>query len=171
MNLLEIARKRFSVRNYSPKPIEPELLEKVLEAAIIAPSAVNFQPWKMIVVTDENVLTQLQETYPRDWFKSAPACIVALGDHDRGWHRPADGKDHTDIDVAIAIDHLTLAATEAGLGTCWVCHFNTEKIADIFQLPENWEPIALIPIGYPAVEAVPNKKRKSSEELISWNKF
>ena len=171
MSFKNIATQRYSVRNYSSKPIDEQILISVLEAAAIAPSAVNFQPWKMIVVTDQAILKQVQETYPRDWFKTAPACIVALGDHDRGWHRPADGKDHTDIDVAIAIDHLILAATEAGLGTCWVCHFKTGLISEIFDLPANLEPIALIPIGYAAEGSAPNKKRKPLDQLVSWNKL
>ena len=171
MDFKDLAQRRYSVRSYQSTPVDRELLLKVLGAALLAPSAVNFQPWKFVVVTDPDLLAQLHNCYHREWFKTAPACIVAIGDHDKGWHRPGDDKDHTDIDVAIAIDHLMLAATEIGLGTCWICHFNAEKCAGIFDLPTNFEPIALIPIGYPNSDSVPEKKRKTLDQVVLWNKF
>jgi nitroreductase len=171
MNFKELAQRRYSVRSFQSKPVETEKLTAVLEAALLAPSAVNFQPWKFIMVTEPGLLAKLHGCYHREWFRSAPVCIVAIGDHDMGWHRPTDGKDYTEIDVAIAIDYLMLAATEVGLGTCWICHFNSEKCAEIFNLPSNLEPIAMIPVGYPASEAIPEKKRKSIDQQVLWNHF
>ncbi len=171
MDFKDLAQRRYSVRSYQSTPVDRELLLKVLGAALLAPSAVNFQPWKFIVVTDPELLARLHGCYHREWFKTAPACIVAIGDHDKGWHRPTDGKDYTDIDVAIAIDHLMLAATEIGLGTCWICHFNAEKCAEIFDLPANFEPIAMIPIGYAKSGTIPEKKRKTLDQTVLWNKF
>jgi len=171
MNFNELARRRYSVRSYQSTQIEKEKLIQIVEAALLAPSAVNFQPWKFVIVTEPALLNSLHECYHRDWFKSAPACIVAIGDHDKGWHRPSDDKDYTDIDVAIAVDHLMLAATEIGLGTCWICHFNAEKCAEIFNLSSNFEPIALIPIGYPLPGTIPEKKRKPFEQAVLWNRF
>lgn len=171
MNFKDLARRRYSVRSYQSTPVEEDVLTGIVEAALLAPSAVNFQPWSFIIVNDPELLGQLHGCYHRDWFKTAPVCIVAVGDHDKGWRRPTDDKDYTDIDVAIAIDHLMLAATEAGLGTCWVCHFNAEKCASIFNLPQNFEPIALIPAGYPQSGNIPEKKRKSIDQVVSWNKF
>lgn len=171
MNFKDLARRRYSVRNYQSKPVEADILTGIVEAALLAPSAVNFQPWTFVIVTDPALLGQLHDCYHRDWFKSAPVCIVAIGDHENGWRRPTDDKDYTEIDVAIAIDHLMLAATEAGLGTCWVCHFNTEKCAELFNLPQNFEPIALIPVGYPLSDSIPEKKRKNIDQVVSWNKF
>ena len=171
MDFKDLAQSRYSVRSYQSTPVDRELLLKVLGAALLAPSAVNFQPWKFVVVTDPELLAQLHGCYHREWFTTAPVCIVAIGDHDKGWHRPTDGKDYTDMDVAIAVDHLMLAATEIGLGTCWICHFNAEKCAEIFDLPANFEPIAMIPIGYPISETVPEKKRKTLDQTVLWNKF
>lgn len=171
MDFKDLAQRRYSVRSYQSTPVEREQLLKVLGAALLAPSAVNFQPWKFVVVTDPELLAQLHGCYHREWFKTAPACIVAIGDHDKGWHRPTDGKDYTDMDVAIAVDHLMLAATEIGLGTCWICHFNAEKCAEIFDLPANFEAIAMIPIGYPNSETIPEKKRKTLDQTVLWNKF
>jgi nitroreductase len=170
MDFKELAQNRYSVRSFQSTPVEQEKLIEVVKAAILAPSAVNFQPWKFVIVTEPELLAKLQGCYHREWFKSAPVCIVAIGDHDKGWHRPTDGKDFTDMDVAIAIDHLMLAATEIGLGTCWICHFNAEKCAEIFGLSTNLEPIAMIPIGYPTSQQT-EKKRKSMDELVLWNKY
>ncbi|HOA81189.1 MAG TPA: nitroreductase family protein, partial [Defluviitaleaceae bacterium] len=158
MSFLELAKKRYSVRSYLDRPVEKEKLLQVLEAARIAPSAVNKQPWNFIVVTNENTKNKIAETYPREWFKTAPAVIVVCGDHSKSWKRK-DGKDHCNIDVAIAIDHMTLAATDLGLGTCWVCAFDAKQCHKILGLPENLEVIALIPIGYPADTAPENKNR------------
>ena len=171
MNFIELATQRSSVRNFEQKPVEKEKLLYVLEAARIAPSAANFQPWRFIIVTDPEILKSIRTAYHREWLATAPAIIVALGDHKKGWHRKTDGKDFTDIDVAIAIDHLMLAATEQGLGSCWVCNFDTEKCCEILKAPDYMEPIALIPIGYPVIETKSEKKREKMEELVGWNKY
>ncbi|HHW00892.1 MAG TPA: nitroreductase [Clostridiaceae bacterium] len=170
MSFIDLAKKRYSVRNYKNVPVEKEKILQVIEAARISPSAVNFQPWHFIVVTTEEMKSRIAETYPRDWFRKAPAVIVVCGDHSSSWKRK-DGKDHCDIDVAIAVDHMTLAAADMGLGTCWVCAFDAEKCHQILELPENLEVIALMPIGYPADDEVPQKKRKSINEIISWERY
>ncbi len=171
MNFLELASQRSSVRNYQPKAVEKEKLLYALEAARIAPSAANFQPWKFIVITEPELLKSVQTVYHRSWLTSAPAIIIALGDHEKGWHRASDGKDFTDIDVAIAIDHLTLAAAEIGLGTCWICNFDSEKCNAILKIPENMEPIALISIGYPVSPSIIAKQREPIDQLVHWNDF
>ncbi len=171
MKFIDLASQRYSVRNFDPQPVEKEKLLYVLEAARIAPSAANFQPWQFLVITDPELLKSVQTTYHRAWFLTAPVVIVALGDHDKGWHRASDGKDFTEIDVAIAVDHLTLAAAEQGLGTCWVCNFDVKRCSEIIDAPENLEAIALIPIGYPAGETKPAKKRESIDQIVHWNTF
>jgi len=171
MNFLDFACRRHSVRDYKAQPIEPEKLTYLLEAARIAPSAVNFQPWKMIVVNDKTLLKQLQGCYPRDWFSSAPTCIVVCGDHKRSWKRSSDEKDYCDVDTAIAITHLTLAAAEQGLSTCWICNFDVTACRAILALPKHIEPIAMISVGYPVNASdleVETKQRKSLEELVEY---
>ena len=148
MTFLELAKSRYSVRSYLPKPVEREKLDYILECGRIAPSAANYQPWIIYAVTDETMKAKIAETYPRKWFADAPVMLVFCGDHSIAWKRP-DGKDHTDIDVAIMVDHVTLAAAEQGLGTCWICHFDAKKCAEILQLPVHLEPIVLLPVGYP----------------------
>ena len=169
MNFIELATQRSSVRNFEPKQVEKEKLLYVLEAARIAPSAANFQPLKFLVITDPSILKSVQALYHREWLVTAPAIIVAMGDHNKGWHRKTDGKDFTDIDVAIAVDHLTLAAAEQGLGTCWICNFDAEKCTALFNAPPNIEMIALIPIGYPVFEPKSVKKRVPIDQLVRWN--
>lgn len=171
MQFQDLILARQSVRAFKSEQPKKELLEMVLEAARMAPSAVNFQPWQFIVVSNKEKLQALQGCYHREWFQTAPVCIVVLGNHNQAWHRQADNKDHTDVDVAIAIDHLTLQASELGLGTCWVCNFEVDKVVSLFDLPTYLEPIALIPIGFPQDEndvLVTEKKRKSLDEIVKW---
>jgi nitroreductase len=172
MELIKLMQSRHSVRNYQKTQLDDTLLSQVLEAGRIAPSAVNFQPWCFIVINEEAVLKLIWEAYPRDWFKTAPQVIVICGDHSESWKRASDQKDHCDIDVAIAVDHMTLMAASMGLGTCWVCNFNPSVVREVLHLPENLEPIALLPIGFPVVQpAIENKKRKSLMELVHYNRF
>ena len=170
MTFRDLAEARFSLRNYDSRPVEQEKIDCLLECVRLAPSAVNFQPCVFYVVTDQVLLAQLQDCYNRDWFKTAPMCIVACGNHQQAWHRKLDGKDHTDIDVAIAVDHLTLAAVDMGLGSCWICNFDAQKCAQVLNLLEGIEPIAMVPIGYAATDEQPLKKRKSHVELFVYKK-
>lgn len=171
MNFFQLVTQRYSVRNYKNTPIEEHKLLQVLNAARMAPSAVNFQPWHFIVFTRPEKLKQLHEVYQRDWFKTAPVVIMACADHSQSWKRGADGKDSADIDVAIAVDHLTLQAAELGLGTCWVCNFDIHRCSETMKLPGHIEPIAMIPVGYPEDDNIPEKKRKMPDEVIHWEGF
>ncbi|MCX6281119.1 MAG: nitroreductase family protein [Bacteroidetes bacterium] len=171
MTFLELARSRYSVRNYLPKTVEEEKLNYILECGRVAPSAANYQPWMINVVRDPEVKKKLEETYNRDWLKQAPVILVFIGDHRKGWKR-GDGKDHTDIDIAIIADHVTLAAAEQGLGTCWICNFNAVKCAELMNLPDHLEPIAYLSLGYPAdsMDATSRHlKRRSLEEIIKFD--
>jgi len=167
---MDLVKKRYSVRNYKDTPVEKEKILQILETVRFAPSATNAQPWHFIVVTDEKLKDEIAEAYPREWFKKAPVVIVACGDHSKSWKR-RDGKDHCDVDIAIAVDHLTLAATELGLGTCWVCAFDSEKCSKVLNLPKHLEPIVLIPLGYPAEAEQKEKRRKALEEIVSWDGY
>ena len=169
MNFLELARKRCSVRQYSDRSVEPEKMDYVLEAARLAPSAVNKQPWRILLIESEEKRQQLQSCYNREWFKQAPLYLIVCGNHAESWKRAEDGKDHVDVDVAILTEHLCLAAAEQGLGTCWVCNFNVARCKQLFNLPEDLEPIVLLPLGYPADESVfeGEKKRKALTEIYA----
>ncbi len=164
MAFLDLAKERYSVRKYEDRPVDKDKIIQVLEAARYAPSAVNKQPVHFTVVTEDAKIQELAEAYDRAWFRKAPVVIVACGDHETSYKRK-DGKDHCDIDVAIAVDHLTLAATDIGLGTCWVCAFDEKIVSKVLDLPENQEPIVMIPIGFPDHSARPEKKRKTMDEI------
>ncbi|MEA2105118.1 MAG: nitroreductase family protein [Bacteroidota bacterium] len=173
MTFIDLAKQRYSCRKYLDKPIEKTLLLQVLESGRIAPSAKNKQPWHFVVINEKENQEKIKSCYDREWIKSAPTIIVVCGDHRESWRR-SDGKIHTDIDIAIAIDHMTLAAADIGLGTCWVCKFDVMKCAKILELPEGVEPISLIPIGYPADEMDLNRHeqlRKPINEVTHWEKF
>jgi nitroreductase len=173
MTFLELAKKRMSVRKFQDRPVEEEKLRRVLEAARLAPSAHNYQPYAFIVIREGELREKVTATSKFSWLKSAPVLIVACGDHERSWHR-YDGKDHCDIDVAIATDHLTLQAAELGLGTCWVCLFDALQCHEILGLPDHLEPVALIPIGYPAVEGEResgDKKRLALAQMVHWDRY
>jgi len=170
-NFLELAKTRYSVRSYHDKPVEEEKLNYLLECGRIAPSAANFQPWKIIVVREEALREEICGTYGRDWLRQAPVILVFCGDHSQGWKR-SDGKDHTDIDVSIIIDHITLAAAEQDLGTCWICNFDAVKCSEILNLPDNLEPIAYLSLGYPAdqeKDSAKHLKRKSLTEIVQFD--
>ncbi len=168
MDFFEVVNKRYSVRSFDSRPVEKEKLLKVLEAGRLAPSAVNYQPRRFVVITDPELKEAISEAYPRDWFKQAPVIIAVVGDHSASWKRK-DGKDHCDIDVAIAVDHMTLAATALGLGTCWVCAFDAAHAAKVLQLPEHLEVAVLLPLGYPAKEEQPARRRLELDEIVTWN--
>lgn len=170
---IDIAKSRYSCRNYKPDEVPGDKLLQLLKAFNVAPSAVNYQPWHIIIVRDPKNKEMIYKAYQRDWIKSAPVLLVACGDHSLSWKRK-DGKDHVDIDISIAIDHLTLQAAELGLATCWVCNFDSELLKDVLNLPENIEPIVIIPLGYPNDQSDPERhgiKRKPLSEIVHWEKF
>ena len=163
-DFLELVSNRYSCRSYQPTEVEKEKIDYIMECVRMAPSAVNYQPWLFRIVTDEKGKEQLRQCYGRNWFKSAPMYIVASILHDQEWVR-ADGKRHGDIDIAIAVEHLCLAATEQGLATCWVCNFDAALCKELLALPDNEEPAVIIPLGYAANEIKP-KDRKNMDEIL-----
>ncbi len=175
MDFSKLINNRYSCRDYDRNhTVTRDTLTSIIEAARLAPSACNKQPWTFIIVDDLCDVSDRQaiiESYNRQWLKSAPAFIVACGDHSQAWHRQDDGKDHTDVDLSIAIEHICLAATNVSLCTCWVCNFDTEKLVNGLNIPSHLEPIAIIPIGYPATDNIPAKNRKNIHEIIRWGRF
>ena len=164
MEFSELVKKRYSVRAYKPDPVEDEVLNDVLEAARLAPTAGNRQPFQLIVIHTTGREAELKRIYNRDWFVQAPLVICACGIPAQGWTR-SDGKNYTDVDVAIVMDHLILAAASLGLGTCWIAAFDPTATCEVLGLPDGVEPIAFTPLGYPADQPKP-KKRKALSELV-----
>lgn len=170
--LYDLARERFSCRAYSPKKVERDTLLAILDVARLAPSACNKQPWIFLIADSDELRSAVISSYDRPWIRTAPEYIIACGIHSEAWHRGCDGKDHTDVDLSIAIEHICLAATSLELASCWVCNFDPTVISKAFNLAADIEPIAIIPIGYPAEsQAFPAKKRKQLSDIVKWGKF
>lgn len=167
MNFLDLVNKRFSVRSFSNKAVEPEKLNYILECARLAPSACNLQPWRIYVVQSPSLVKSLCLAYDKEWLKSASILLVICGDHNQSWHRPSDGKDHCDIDVAILTEHISLAAISVGLGSCWICNFDTAICREVLGLASNIEPTVIVPLGY-SDSSLPfkSKVRKNKEEVF-----
>ncbi len=166
MSFSELIQKRYSVRAYKPDPVEEEKLQQVLEAARLAPTAVNRQPFRLLVIRTAKHKEDLKQIYSREWFTDAPVVIAICTVESEGWAR-RDGKTYVDVDATIALDHLILAATELGLGTCWIGAFDPEAARKVLALPEGVEPLLFTPLGYPADE--PRiKKRKDLSDLVQY---
>jgi len=172
MKFIDIARQRHSVRSYTNQKVEPEKLERILEAAHVAPTAANLQPVRLLVVQSEEGLEKIGKAAN---LYGAPLAIIACADHDRAWTRPFDGKQTGDIDASILTDHMMLAATELGLGTVWVCYFKPDVLRREFDLPDHWEPVNILAVGYSDGEAGdPNrfdKQRIPMSQLVSYEKL
>ena len=166
MEFLELCEKRFSARKYTSEQVSEADFEYIMQCVRVAPSAVNFQPWKFVAVRSEEAKARLRECYNREWFATAPMYVICENDMSKCWVRKVDGKQHGDIDVAIAAEHLCLAATERGLGTCWVCNFDVERVKQQF-CAEGFEPVVILPIGHIAPDcSMTEKKRVPLADLV-----
>ncbi len=166
MDFQELINKRYSVRAYRPDPVEDAKLERVLNAARLAPTAANRQPFELIVVHTRGKEADLKRIYGRDWFVQPPLVIGICGIPAQAWTR-RDGKSYVDVDVSIAMDHLILAAADQGLGTCWIGAFDPAAAREVLGLPDGVEPIAFTPLGYPA-DQPGQKKRKPLSDLVRY---
>ena len=169
MEYLDLISKRYSVRAYTPDPVEDEKLELILEAARLAPTAANRQPFQLIVVHTAGREDELLNIYRREWFVQAPLLICACGVPRHSWVRN-DRRRYLDVDVAIVVDHLIMAATDLGLGTCWVAAFNERAARQALGLPDEIEPLIFTPLGY-AADKPGKKERKSVAELVRYERW
>ena len=170
MEYSDLISARYSVRAYRPDPVEDEKLQVVLEAARLAPTAANRQPFRIIVMQTTGREEEISSIYGRPWFVQAPLVIGVCAISSLAWVRESDRFNARMIDTAIVMDHLILAAANLGLGTCWVAAFNPQAARSVMQLPEEVEPVIFTPLGYPADEPGP-KKRKPLSELVSYERW
>lgn len=173
MDFYDVIRTRRSVRSYKNEPVPAATLRRVLEAARLAPSANNLQPWKFIVIRDEQLRKKVAEiSFSQSFIAEAPVVIVCCGKryHDSySWIA-----DHMYlVDVTIATDHLTLAARNEGLGTCWIGAFDRDALKRLLTIPEDHDPIVLTPLGYPTGLRPfhSGTSRKSLKEIVFSEKF
>ncbi len=167
MDFQDLIRKRYSARSYKSKAVPEDVLKAVLEAGRLAPTAANRQAFRIIVIKTEHVKDKLLEIYRSPWFAQAPIVLGVVSLRGENWIR-RDGKNYADVDAAIVMDHMILAAADLGLGTCWIGAFDPDNARSLLALPENSEPIAFTPLGYPADEASA-KKRKTVEDLVIYD--
>jgi len=170
MNVSEAIRTRKSVRSYLPKQVEDEKLTAVLEAARLAPSASNRQEWRFVIVRDAETRRKIAEAANNQTFiGEAPSVIVACAETDG--RIMMCGQPCYPIDVAIALDHIALAAVEHGLGTCWIGAFNEEKVKQILGIPEKIRVVELMPIGYATDPSPVEKKRLSLDAIVKHERW
>ena len=172
MNFLEIAKSRYSVRDYTSQKVEQEKLNKILYAAHVAPTAANLQPVRLIVVQEDEGLNKIGKAAN---LYGAPLAIIVCSDNSKAWTRPFDRKQTVDIDASILTDHMMMEATELGLGSVWVCYFKPDVIKQEFQLPDTLEPINILAIGYsnesPADPERHATQRIPLDELVHYEKL
>ncbi len=169
MDVFEAIKERRSVRAYDDKPVEKEKLDKIFEAVRLAPSAANYQEWRFVVVTEKSKRKALMTAANNQSFVAeAPVVIACCAETDG--HKMRCGEQCYPIDVAIAIDHITLAAVALGLGTCWIGSFYPDKVREILNIPKTIKVVELLTLGYPADSPRP-KNRKTIEEIVFFEEW
>jgi len=169
VDVFEAIRSRYSVRGYKPDPVSDEVLGQVLEAARQAPTAANKQPFRIIVIHTKGREDELKRVYGRPWFLQAPLVLAVVAVPGEAWRR-MDDKRYDEVDATIAMDHLVLAATALGLGTCWIAAFDPAAVHEVLALPAAVEPVALTPLGYPDKGRVATSRRPL-DELVKYERW
>ena len=172
MDFLTLAKERYSCRYFSDKKVEQEKIDKILEAARLAPTGRNSQSQRILVLTDEAELNKLSGCTPYGW--NAPLVMIICYDKNECWRRSQDNFDGGSQDICIVTTHMMLEVTDLGLGSTWVGAFDPFKAREIYNIPENLEVAAILPIGYPSETAHPSRlhnDRKPVEEIAFYNKF
>ncbi|MCM8769754.1 MAG: nitroreductase family protein [Candidatus Omnitrophica bacterium] len=173
MEFQEVIKTRRSIRSYQDKDIPEEILKRILETARIAPSGNNWQPWHFILVKDQEKKEKIaQSCYQQKFISQAPVVIVACGQKYPNQYQPYADRSYL-IDVTIALDHLILAARNEGVGSCWIGAFQAEPIRKLLEVPENFEVVMVVPLGYPAHQQAFCQPgyRKDLTEIVSQEKF
>lgn len=161
-DFLQLAADRYSVRSFDSKPVSRDIIDKIIKAGHLAPTAKNSQPQKIYVVTSEDVMLRLQDVSPCIY--GAPQCFIICVDDERVCRR-GENNDYGEIDASIVTTHMALEATALGVGTCIVGYFEPAKLKETLGLPENIRPVLMMPFGYPAADCVPSEKHTSFRDL------
>ena len=170
MEYSELIAARYSVRAYRPDPVEDEKLQAILEAARLAPTAANRQPFQLVVMRTAGREEEIGKIYRKPWFVQAPIVIGVCAISSLAWVRESDRFNARIIDASIVADHLILEATNQGLGTCWIAAFNVEAARSVMGLPDEAEPVIFTPLGYPADQPGP-KIRKPLRDLVRYDRW
>lgn len=176
-SVMHAIEQRCSVRSFRDTPVDSEIIRSITEAARLAPSACNAQPWRFVAVTEKPLLQQIVDrglggAVPNRWAASAPVIIVGCAVLNLLTHRLGEavkGIHYHQIDLGIALEHMVLRATEMGLGTCWIGWFNEKNIKKTLQLPKGWKVISLLALGYPKEESASRSTRLALDEILFFN--
>lgn len=172
MDFIELAKKRYSVRKIDARKVEPEKVAKILEAGKVAPTAVNIQPQRILVIDSADALAKLKKCTPYHF--DAPLAFIICYDKGESWKRGYDGADMGPIDASIVTTHMLLEIADLGLGATWVGYFDPAAVKEQFNLPDYLVPVAILPTGYPAANAKParlHESRKDASQTIFYNSF
>ena len=176
MDVLEAIRTRRSIRKYKPNPIPDDVLQRLKDSLRFAPSACNFQPWKFILVTDPQLRKALVTACcDQKFIADAPLVVVGCAFPEKTYHKMGGYGDSIDLDLGIALDHLTLAAADEGIGTCWIGAFDEEAVKKLLDIPKSVKVVALTPVGYPESDDLLHpcneNRRKPEQEIFCAEKF
>ena len=166
MEFIDVINQRYSVRGYLDKDVEQEKLDYVLNAATLAPTGVNYQPFKVYVIDTKKNKEALSEIYSAKWFTQAPYVFCVVAQTDKSWVRKWDNKNISDIDATIVMDHIILAATNVGLGTCYIAAFKPDKARELLQLEDSEEPVLFTPLGYGDAEPRDTPRKEIDEFAV-----
>ncbi|WP_027703165.1 nitroreductase family protein [Metaclostridioides mangenotii] len=172
MDFLELAKKRYSVREFTDRPVEKEKIYAILEAARIAPTAANNQPQRILVIESKEAIEKLDDCTTCRF--NAPLAFLVCYDKTKTWARHYDGHNSGDVDSSIVGTHIMMEAEDLGLGSVWVMSFDPEKIKQTYNLPEEFEPVAIFSVGCADEKSKPGKMhfdKKSLEETTFYNRF
>ena len=172
MSFIQLAKERYSVRKFSPKPVEEEKLNLILEAGRIAPTAVNYQPQRTLVIRGEQAMAKLKDC-KRETF-GAPLALLVCYDKNLSW-KNKDGKDYGEVDAAIVITQMMYAAQELGLGSLWAAGYKEASLKEAFAVPDFLVPVSVLLLGYPAEDAAPHPvlhyTRHELERTVFYDSF
>jgi nitroreductase len=162
MDFYDVINSRRSVRAYKNDPIPKDALERIGQAVREAPSACGLQPWRFRIILNPETRKKICSVYTRPWLAQAPAIAAAIGDKESCWKR-LDGRPAVDIDTAIAMEHLVLAASAENLGTCWICAYDVPQMDAVLGVSSPWTTVAITPVGYPAEPPGPARRKPLAE--------
>ena len=163
MDFKELSRERFSVRDFSDKPVEEEKLRDILETGLLAPTAKNLQPQRIYVLKSEKAIAKARSISKMAF--NAPVILMLCAKKDEAWTSPFSGRSFADTDVSIVTTHMMLRAKELGIGTCWVGYFDPKAFAEAFGVPDDEEVLYLMPLGYPAEGCEPRQSHFDSKTV------
>ncbi len=172
MDFLELARERYSCRKFKQQQVEEEKIQALLTAAQFAPTAVNYQPQRILVLTDKEKIKSLDENKCTRYTFNAPLIMVVCYDTEKSWKRRYDNSDEGIVDASIVTTHIMLQATQLKLGSTWVGSFDPDIAKEVLNIPDNYKIVAMLPIGYPDEQPSPSHlKRIDIEKFAFRNHF